>query len=545
MSIDKIKLLNKKNNAKSAKNTLATKSFDEELFNERLHKHYDELKWLYCELYQNNSKALAFFETLVQELKEYAVDRADYLNSLDETRASETKWYSHKNFVAMQMYPELFAGDFKSFAKRFAYLAESNVNHLHLLAVFEQNDVATINKKLGSLEDLCIFLERCHEENISVCLDYSLASVSSEDEPIVFNDIAKNILTLANYGADMIALNNLPKNHNVVRMIRMICEIVCPTVALLGKVNTSTEDKLSYIGSKDKGQCHLIYNDELSAQLWHTLATGDAGLLKHKIDELENNVKDKDVVYQNSVRSLEGIKWNLDYGFLKSQGTDELLHKDYLNNFYEGKFEGSFALGKLCQCEDKHICGTSASLCGIEYFDKQKDKDRASILQAIDCEVLLHSVLFSLSGMAVVASGDEIAQYNNERISLKQENAHELNQAVFNWRKAGRRNIKNGIQAGVYQRMLQMENIRFKYEVFNTNAKVYTLATWDKSVLAIVRETPMEKFIGLYNFSAEEHTAWIDEKDGVYTDLLTSRNDITASGIVCSPYQTIWLWHKK
>ena len=58
MSIDKIKLLNKKNNAKSAKNTLATKSFDEELFNERLHKHYDELKWLYCELYQNNSKAL-------------------------------------------------------------------------------------------------------------------------------------------------------------------------------------------------------------------------------------------------------------------------------------------------------------------------------------------------------------------------------------------------------------------------------------------------------------------------------------------------------
>ena len=47
----------------------------------------------------------------------------------------------------------------------------------------------------------------------------------------------------------------------------------------------------------------------------------------------------------------------------------------------------------------------------IEYYDKQKDKD--GIQSAIDLDLMLHGFLLSLSGIPVIYSGDEIAQYND------------------------------------------------------------------------------------------------------------------------------------
>ena len=68
--------------------------------------------------------------------------------------------------------------------------------------------------------------------------------------PRVFNEMMYNFLFLANRGMDMIRIDavpyiwkelgtdcrNLPQVHTIVRMMRMIGEIVCPSVILLGEV---------------------------------------------------------------------------------------------------------------------------------------------------------------------------------------------------------------------------------------------------------------------------------------------------------------------
>lgn len=74
---------------------------------------------------------------------------------------------------------------------------------------------------------------------------------------------------------------------------------------------------------------------------------------------------------------------------------------------------------------------------------------------------------------------------------------------------------------------------------------MYTLPTWEKSTLAVVRETAQERFIGLYNFSENEQMAWINETDGLYTELLTDTKDFKAAGIKMAPYSVLWLWRKK
>ena len=68
--------------------------------------------------------------------------------------------------------------------------------------------------------------------------------------PRVFNEMMYNFLYLANQGMDIIRIDavpyiwkelgtscrNLPQVHTIVRMMRMIGEIVCPGIVLLGEV---------------------------------------------------------------------------------------------------------------------------------------------------------------------------------------------------------------------------------------------------------------------------------------------------------------------
>ena len=52
-----------------------------------------------------------------------------------------------------------------------------------------------------------------------------------------------------------------------------------------------------------------------------------------------------------------------------------------------------------------------------------------------------------------------------------------------------------------------LEHIRSEHNVFDTNASLRTIDTWDSSILALVRENDDEKFIGIYNFSDQDKVA--------------------------------------
>ena len=77
---------------------------------------------------------------------------------------------------------------------------------------------------------------------------------------------------------------NLPQVHTIVRMMRMIGEIVCPSVLLLGEVVMEPEKVLPYFGTVDKPECHMLYNVTTMATTWHTVATREVKLLKKQLD---------------------------------------------------------------------------------------------------------------------------------------------------------------------------------------------------------------------------------------------------------------------
>ena len=115
--------------------------------------------------------------------------------------------------------------------------------------------------------------------------------------PRVFNEMMYHFLYLANRGLDIIRIDavpyiwkelgtscrNLPQVHTIVRMMRIIGEIVCPSVALLGEVVMEPQKVVPYFGTTEKPECHLLYNVTTMATIWHTVASQNTELLKRQL----------------------------------------------------------------------------------------------------------------------------------------------------------------------------------------------------------------------------------------------------------------------
>ena len=81
-------------------------------FTKRLEKHYDELKWLYAELYNNDQQAFAYF---VDMLYSYYSQRSEVLKQWDQMREEVPEWYKGNEMLGMLMYTNCFAGTLQAF----------------------------------------------------------------------------------------------------------------------------------------------------------------------------------------------------------------------------------------------------------------------------------------------------------------------------------------------------------------------------------------------------------------------------------------------
>lgn len=333
--------------------------------------------------------------------------------------------------------------------------------------------------------------------------------------PMVFNDMTENMLYLANRGIHVIRLDavpyiwkelgtscrNLPQVHTLVRLMRLACEIVCPSVLLLGEVVMEPVRVVPYFGSPEHPECHMLYNVTTMATTWHTLATRDVRLLRHQIDQLSG--LPTDCLFQNYLRCHDDIGWGLDYPWLRQFGMEEVAHKKYLNDWFTGKWPGSPARGELYNDDprlgDARLCGTTASLCGLESAKTPEEMELA-----LACDIMLHAWMLTQSGIPVLYSGDEIGHLNDNDYHLDQEKCADsryLHRGDFDWEKEKLRGEPATCQGRLFTALRKLETIRASERVFRADAKMSTFDTGSNCVLGVCRELDGERFLGLYNFS--------------------------------------------
>ncbi|MBQ9198197.1 MAG: amylosucrase [Clostridia bacterium] len=353
--------------------------------------------------------------------------------------------------------------------------------------------------------------------------------------PTVFNDMTDNMLYLCNHGVDIVRLDavpyiwkalgtncrNLRQVHTLVRMMRMTCEIVCPGTLLLGEVVMEPSKVAPYFGTVEKPECHLLYNVTTMASLWHTVATKDVRLLAHQMEQVF--ALPREYTFLNYLRCHDDIGWGLDYDFLGWFGQREVPHKKFLNDYLTGKWPGSPARGELYNDDprlgDARLCGTTASLCGIEAA-REGDGDLALALR---WDIMLHAFMFTLSGIPVLYSGDEIGQENDNAYHqdpLKADDSRYLHRGNLDWSKVALRDTPNTVENDIFSSIKHQEALRAEHSVFDAAADTWLLNTGNDHVLGIGRYHKGEKLLALFNFSDEEQTVLVDDPTA-YTNLWT------------------------
>lgn len=600
----------------------------------RFEERYDELKWLYCELYNNNMEA---FDWLCDSLYGYYQERNTELKKLDRQRVKNPDWYKQNDLLGMMMYTNAFAGTLKGVKEKLPYVKACGVNYLHFMPLLESPkgrddggyavaDFRKVKPELGTMEDLEDLTAECHRQGISCCLDFVMNHTSEDHEwakaarngdpvargryffyddwfvpniyeetvpevfpttapgnftwindcnqvvmttfypyqwdlnyanPMVFNDMVGNMLYMANRGIDVIRLDavpyiwkqigtncrNLPQVHTLVRMMRIISEIVCPGVLLLGEVVMEPSKVVPYFGTVDKPECHMLYNVTTMASTWNTIATKDVGLLKRQMDQV--CALPKDYVFLNYLRCHDDIGWGLDYDWLAQFGIDEVAHKKFLNDYFTGRGYNSDSRGELYNDDprlgDARLCGTTASLSGLEAGQYEANADK--IDQAVACDLMLHGYLLAQSGIPVLYSGDEIGQTNDYTYKNdpdKWADSRYLHRGNFPWDKVEK---KDPVAMKIFDALRHMEDIRASHDVFSCNANVYTIETGCASVLGIVREYAGHELRAFFNFSNMDQLIWTMPEDqaDIYTDLISGKT-LRELGAVMPRYGCWWFY---
>lgn len=583
------------------------------VFQKRMDRHHDELRWLYMELYQND----AMFAELCSQLYLYYKERGQKLRNRDEKREQEPDWFKKKDMLGMMLYIDNFAGNLQGMKKKIPYLKRCNVNCVHLMPFLDSPegrsdggyavaDFRKVRPDLGTMEDLADFADSCHQQGMNVCMDFVMNHTSEDHEwakrarngegeymsryffydsyeipaqyektvpqvfpttapgnftwipgvnhhvmttfypyqwdlnyrnPRVFNEMMYNFLYLANQGMDIIRIDavpyiwkelgtqcrNLPQVHTIVRMMRMIAEIVCPSVVLLGEVVMEPEKVVPYFGTVEKPECHMLYNVTTMATTWNSVATRDIRLLKQQMDVV--NSLPKEYTFLNYLRCHDDIGWGLDFETLKWWGMKEVEHKRFLNDFFTGRVADSVSRGELYNddpvTQDARFCGTTASMCGLESAGFEQNEKKTE--DAIRMILMLHAYMLTQSGIPMLYSGDEVGQVNDytyKNDPKKREDSRYVHRGAFRWELAEFSKDKNTVQGKIFHGLNQIEEIRRKQRVFDADARVYTYDVKNNSVLCILRECEGEKFFGIFNFSDGAKTAWMKE-EGVYCNLMT------------------------
>lgn len=604
---------------------------NDSIFQYRLERHHDELRWLYMELYQNGD----MFAELCSQMYEYYNCRSKKLKERDLKREKGPDWYHGKDMLGMMLYTDNFAGNMKGVKEKIPYLKECNINCLHLMPFLDTPkgrsdggyavaDFRKVRPDLGTMKDLAELTEKCHEEDINVCMDFVMNHTSEDHEwarraragegeymsryffydneeipekyektvpqvfpttapgnftylpetghyvmttfypyqwdlnyrnPRVFNEMIYNFLYLTNQGIDIVRIDavpyiwkelgttcrNLKQVHTIVRMMRMIAEIVCPGVLLLGEVVMEPEKVVPYFGTVEKPECHMLYNVTTMATTWNSIATGDIRLLKKQMDIV--NQLPKQYVFLNYLRCHDDIGWGLDYETMRPWGIKEIPHKRYLNDYFMGKIRGSVSRGELYNddpvTQDARFCGTTASMCGIEKAGFEHDEEAMNA--AVREDIMLHAYMLTQSGIPMLYSGDELGQVNDYSYKNDPEKCADsryIHRGKLPWELAEDKEDVTTVQGNIFQTLDRLEKIRRQEITFDKDADVYTYDVHDDSILCVLREYKGRRFFGIFNFSNQEKTAWMQEK-GMYRNLLTGEKaelkDIRLSG-----YEFLW-----
>lgn len=377
--------------------------------------------------------------------------------------------------------------------------------------------------------------------------------------PEVLAAMVSEMLFLANVGVEVLRLDavafawkqmgtpceSLDQVYTLVEVFNSVARIAAPALQFKSEAIVHPDEVARYIAPN---RCQLSYNPLLMALLWEALATRKVDLLRHSL--AKRFAIHSDTQWVNYVRCHDDIGWTFSDEDAAEIGINGYDHRQFLNGFYTGKFDGSFARGIPFQSNAKtgdcRICGSTASLAGLEKALREETDLEVGL--AIDRILLLYSVIFTVGGIPLIYLGDELGILNDYSFlddEYRQDDSRWAQRPKFRDPDFDSRKSKESPAYRLSQGIARLSRTRQELTALGGNRCDFFSAN-DASVLAYCRDNDGNRAVILNNFHERQSTVPTDlvqEKLGgvAIVDVLTGHNMKEGVSIHLAPYQSRWL----
>jgi amylosucrase len=379
--------------------------------------------------------------------------------------------------------------------------------------------------------------------------------------PALFRAVLEEMLFLANQGIEFLRLDavpfiwkeletnceNLPEAHIIIQAFNALVGVVAPAMLFKSEAIVHPRDVRSYIGMDE---CQISYNPIMMVSIWEALATRDVRFFQHTM--AKQFPLSPEAAWVNYLRSHDDIGWGFADEDAAEVGINGFDHRYFLNSFYTGRFPGSFAAGLPFnynpRTQDMRICGTMASLAGLEKAVKRQDS--VQIDNAIARILMIYTLVLSAGGIPLLYLGDELGTLNDYSYKSdpgKASDARWVHRPYFKHERWERRHDETTLEGRIFQPLRDRIQIRKRTPALSDGRTVF-FDTRNWHVLGFARHRKVLVFANFSDFSqsVDLHalaSEWLDAYDAPLVDLL-SKQECGEGILVLDPYQTIWLCEK-
>lgn len=382
--------------------------------------------------------------------------------------------------------------------------------------------------------------------------------------PAVFCAMLEEMLFIANTGVDILRLDavafiwkqmgtsceNLPEAHVLIQAFNHVVRIATPGLLFKSEAIVHPDEVVKYIR---EDECQISYNPTLMALLWESLATRKVDLLRHTLQHRHR--LPENTAWVNYLRCHDDIGWTFDDEEAQEIGINPYDHRQFLNDFYTGQFEGSFARGvpfqENLQTGDMRISGTMASLAGLEQAVEEDDDEKKEL--AIRRMMLLHGITLSIGGIPLLYLGEEWGMLNDYDFAMdpaKSGDSRWIHRPKMQWEYLAELDdhIDSGngsIRSRIFTATQKLIGLR-KHLPALAGQKMELLKTDNRHLLGYVRINDGHRLVVLANFSEDPQTL-----DGnklrtgglgrFFQDIIQGRTYATSDPVPLDPYQIVWL----
>ncbi|MEZ4687734.1 MAG: alpha-amylase family protein [Bacteroidia bacterium] len=339
--------------------------------------------------------------------------------------------------------------------------------------------------------------------------------------PDVFIEMLDIILFMANLGVDILRVDapafiwkrigtegrNLWEAHLLLQLFKACTQVVAPSMAFIAEAIVAPREIIRYFGEGIRAgrECEIAYNATLMALLWDAFATRDTRLLLRAMNRIPG--KPLGTTWITYVRCHDDIGLGFDDEDIYAVGYDAPTHRQFLLNYFSGKYEGSKSKGAIFshnpRTGDGRISGSLAALAGLEQAIRSGNQEDQSL--AVRAILMLHGIVLAYGGLPMLFYGDELGMCNDYSYVHETDKAYDnrwMHRPVMDWEVAKLRHTQGSTQQQIFSGLQRLISVRKDSPEFADQNNTSFEESGNQHVLAFLRwDQEGRKTLVLANFS--------------------------------------------